>query len=289
MASSPLRLKSHRHARSVSLPSRSHPLIPLVDEHLCRIKASEAASSPVGERLSILLDMYSCLDDLLLLPHTQEALAKQNREKWVEVVLDGYLNLLDVCGTAKDVSSQAKQDAQDLLSIIRRKRDANELGGYSASRKRVKKLIQKSLRDLKNIRSKHTILASDKYHETMAICALLNDVEAATLAVMESLLSYMAGAKAQSRFSLVSKLLHSKTVEAQDEETGTNEFDKVDIALCLLSGHKSSRSSGAMSLENLQIDLQRMEMSIQELEGGLECLFRRLIKTRVSLLNILNH
>ncbi|XP_052193859.1 uncharacterized protein LOC127802193 [Diospyros lotus] len=286
MASSPLRLRSHRHARSVSLPSRSHPLIPQVDEHLCRIKASEAASSSIEERLSILQDMYSCLDDLLLLPNTQEALAKRCHEKWVEEVLDGYLSLLDVCATAKDVSSQSKQGVQDLLSIIRRRRDPNELGVYLTSRKKVKKLIQKSLMGLKNIKRRHTILASDKGNE---ICTMLNDVEAATYAVMESLLSYVVGAKAQSRFSLVSKLLHSKTVDVQDDETRTNEFEKVDNTLALLNGHKTSRSGGAMSLDMLQNELQMMDMRIQDLEEGLECLFRSLIKTRVSFLNILNH
>jgi len=35
--------------------------------------------------------------------------------------------------------------------------------------------------------------------------------------------------------------------------------------------------------------LGKLEPIFQDLEEGLECLFRGLIKTRVSLLNILNH
>ncbi|XP_052193862.1 uncharacterized protein LOC127802195 [Diospyros lotus] len=206
------------------------------------------------ERLSILQDTYNCLDDLLLLPHTLATLAKRHHEKWVEKVLEGYLSLLDVCATAKDVSSLAKQDVQDLLSIIRRRSDPNELGleGYLTSRKKVRKLVQKSLKDLKNVRSKHSILASNEDNDTLAICPMLKDVESATFVVMGSLLSYVAGVKAQSRFSLVSKLLHDKRVKAQDEETSRNEFEKVDIALCLLSSHQTSRFGGAMPHDNLQ-------------------------------------
>ncbi|EXB95390.1 hypothetical protein L484_014363 [Morus notabilis] len=41
--------------------------------------------------------------------------------------------------------------------------------------------------------------------------------------------------------------------------------------------------------ENAQNELQKLEMCIQDLEEGVENLYRSLIKTRVSLLNILNH
>ncbi|GMP64418.1 hypothetical protein CsSME_00025708 [Camellia sinensis var. sinensis] len=258
MASSPLRSKLIYHARSVSLPSRPHPLIPQVNEHL----------SSVDNKLSSLKDMYNCLDDLLLLPHTQKVFAQLCHEKWVEEALDGYLRLLDVCAAAKDVSSQTKQDVQGLLSVLRRRRETNYFSGYLASRMKAKKAIQKSLKDLKSIKSKNT---------------------AATVGVFESLLSYVAGTKMQSRlggFSLVSKLMHRKGV---DEETNTNEFEKFDDVLQTLTDHRTSKTDSIIHIESLRNQLGEMELSIQELEKGLESLFRRLIKTRVSLLNILNH
>ncbi|KAL7237285.1 hypothetical protein ACSBR2_003553 [Camellia fascicularis] len=150
MASSPLRSKLIYHARSVSLPSRPHPLIPQVNEHL----------SSVGNKLSSLKDM-----------------------------------LLDVCAAAKDVSSQTKQDVQGLLSVLRRRRETNYFSGYLASRMKAKKAIQKSLKDLKSIKSKNTGLASDKDCKTLEIVVLLNEVEATTVGVFESLLSYVAGTK----------------------------------------------------------------------------------------------
>ncbi|KAH7850731.1 hypothetical protein Vadar_002153 [Vaccinium darrowii] len=269
MASSPLRSKSNYHARSVSLPSRFHPLIPHVDENL---------------KLSGLESMYDRLDDLLLLPHTQKATAQQRQEKWVEDVLQKHIRLLDVCATVRDVSSQTKQNLQGLLSILRRRRDANDFSGFLNSRKNAKKVIQKSLKDLKSIKSKHAIIALE---ESQEILDSLNEVEAATVRMLESMLSYIAGTKAESSlsgFSLVSKFIHRKRVASKDE-ANTNSFENFDAALHSLN----SKSDNTVHVENVQNQLGEMESSIQAIEEGLESLFRRLIKTRVILLNMLNH
>ncbi|KAH7852969.1 hypothetical protein Vadar_031583 [Vaccinium darrowii] len=266
--------KSHYHTRSISLPSKFHPLVYHSDENL---------------RLSGLESMYDRLDNLLQLPHTQQAFAQQHREKWVGVVMEKYVRLLDVCATTKDVSSQTKQDLQGLLSVLRRRRDVNDFSGYLNSRKKAKKVIQRSLKDLKSIKTKHTIIPQGKSQE---ILDLLNEVEAATVRVFESLLFYISGTKEESSFrgfSLVSKFMHRKSIESKDEQANTNVFEKFDAALHSLNHHKTSKSDNTVHVENLQNQFGKMELSTQDIEEGLECLFRRLIKTRVILLNILNH
>ncbi|XP_059649961.1 uncharacterized protein LOC132295681 [Cornus florida] len=294
MASSSLRSKTSFHARSISFPSRSHPLTPQFDECLCRVKASEATSSSlpsISKRLSGLEELYDCVDDLLLLPHTQQVFAQEHSQKWVDEALAGHLRLLDVCAIAKDVFSQTKQDVQNLLSILRRRRDANDFGEYLSSQKKVKKVIQKSLKDLKRIRNIESLLALDKDHQTVAIFRMLNEVEVVTVAAFESLLSYIVGSKVQSRpsgWSLVSKMMHQKSVSWQNE-TDTNEFEKVATALCTLTSHKTSKSDNVMNVENLQNQLGKMDSLIQDVEEQLACLFRRLIRTRVSILNILSN
>ncbi|XP_034222797.1 uncharacterized protein LOC117633196 [Prunus dulcis] len=130
-----------------------------------------------------------------------------------------------------------------------------------------------------------------------------------TVAVFESLLSFIAGSKSKSSsWSLVSKLVQPKRVSCEGEETAdTNELEKVDAALNALITHKSKKSDYAMQVENVQIwlrDLEsgirasqtlisptifQQEANIQDIEEELEYLFRRLIKARVSLLNIFNH
>ncbi|XP_058216625.1 uncharacterized protein LOC131327479 [Rhododendron vialii] len=274
MDSSPLRSKSNYHARSVSLPSRLHPVIPHIDENL---------------NLHGLQNMFDRLDDLLLLPHTQQVFAQQRHETWVEEVLEKYLRLLGICAAAKDVSTQTKQDVQGLLSILRRRRNANDFSGYLSSRKKAKKVIQKSLNDLKSIENKTSAIAFGKSNESLEIVSLLNEVEAATIGVFESSMSYIAGTKVESRasgFSLVSELMNRKSVSPEEEKTKTNAFEKSDAALHSLNSHKTG---GLIHMDDVQNLLGKMESSIQDLEEGLECLFRQLIKIRVSLLNILNH
>ncbi|KAA8535942.1 hypothetical protein F0562_028420 [Nyssa sinensis] len=257
------------------------------------VRASEETSSSlssISNGLSGLEDLYDCVDDLLLLPHAQQAFAHLRHQKWVDEALDGYLRLLDVCSSAKEVFSQTKQDVQDLLSILRRRRDADDFGGYLASRKKV---IQKSLKDIKSVKNKHTLLAMDKDHETVTHISMLNEVEETTLALLESLLCYVAGTKKvqskRSTLSLVSKLMHHKSVAWQPKETDANEFYKVDAALHSFIGHKTNKSDNIIHVENVQNQLGKLQLTIQDLEEGLESLFRRLIKTRVSLLNIVNH
>ncbi|XP_058216630.1 uncharacterized protein LOC131327483 [Rhododendron vialii] len=249
MASSPLRSKSNYHAHSVSWTSRPHPLIPHVDESL---------------RLSGLQNMFDRLDDLLLLPHTQQA-----HRTWVEEVLEKYLRFLDICAAAKCVSTQTKQDVQNLLSILMRRRDSNDCAGYLSSRKKAKNTIQKSLKDLKSTKNSKSVKSNTTI---VGVIGLLNEVEAATVGEFESLLSYIARKKVASRvsgFSLVSKLMHRKSIASNKEETNTNAFENFDDTLRSLNSH-SHKTDGVIHMENVQ--LGKMESSIQDIEG-LECMF----------------
>ncbi|XP_062175984.1 uncharacterized protein LOC133881035 [Alnus glutinosa] len=234
-------LTTSYHARSNSLPSRPHPLIPLVQEHLCRFKASEAtsSSSSFSRNITGLQDLHDCIEELLLLPYTQQSLAQKQHERCINELLDGSLQLLDLSNTAKDALLQTKECIQELQSIMRRRRGcelalASEVRKYLTSKKVMKKATQSK----------------------------------------------------PSGWSLVSKIMNSKRVACEEEATEANEFTKVDGALLSVL---MTRKFDDKHVENVQIQLKELEMSMQDLEGGLECLFRRLIKNRVSLLNILYH
>ncbi|KAL5756065.1 hypothetical protein ACOSQ2_020811 [Xanthoceras sorbifolium] len=85
------------HARSNSLPSRSHPFISEIDQHFHTLKAnSEATSSSMCLKLHGLQDLHDCVDKLLLLPTSQE-----KNERSVNELLDGLLRILDLCSTVK--------------------------------------------------------------------------------------------------------------------------------------------------------------------------------------------
>ncbi|KAL5562392.1 hypothetical protein UlMin_032139 [Ulmus minor] len=290
--------KSKYHIRSNSFPTRPHPLFNQCDEQLCRLVASEASSSStISSKLSGLEDLHGCVDKLLLLPLTQQALVRGRQEKWVEQVLDGSLRVLDVCSSAKDSVIHTKECAREIQSIMRRRRGgedelACEVKKYSASRKVVKKAIQKALGNLKGVETKSLASLADHDNETKALFEVLREVEAVTLSVFESLLCFVSGPKAQSKlagWSLVSKLVHHKKVGCDKEETESNEFAKVDAALLYLMAHDTIKSDQTKHVERVRGELQNLELCVQDFEERLERLFRRLIRTRVAILNIINN
>ena len=292
MASSPLNQKSNYHARSISLPSKPHPLIVQCKEHLCKLGASDASSSTsssLGNKLSCLQDLHECVEKLLQLPLTQQAIVQEHNNTLVEELLDGSLRLLDVCTAAKDALIHTKECARELQSIIRRRRGGEmelerEVQKYLMSRKVVKKAAQKALKGMER-------KCAEKNHENLVMVSTLREIEAATLDVFESLLSYVAGPRSRSKsnWSLVFKLVHPKRVACENEETEKSELEKVDAALNCITGQTSSKSDYNVHVENVQYSLGQLEPIVQDLEEGLESLFRRLIRTRVSLLNIFNH
>ncbi|KAI9181060.1 hypothetical protein LWI28_010967 [Acer negundo] len=275
------------HIRSNSLPSRPHPITSEVDQHLSRLRSSQAtstssssSSSSICHEINGLQDLHGCVDKLLQLPLVQQALGQEQQKKLVDELLDGSLWILDVSSIAKDALLQTKECLQGLSSVLRRRRGdeiSSEVKKYLTSRKAVKKTIRKALKGMENKCSSKT----NEEHETIT---MLRDVKAATSTVFESLLSLISGPKASSKsgWSLVSKLIHSKRIACAEEESNMNEFVKVDAALSTLT----SKSDNIICVQN---QLKELESNIQDLEEGIECLSRHLIKSRVSLLNILNN
>ncbi|KAF5202063.1 hypothetical protein FRX31_008347 [Thalictrum thalictroides] len=285
MVASPAIQKIAHHSRSISLPSKSHPLTLRVEEQLCRLRSSELAtssSSSVCHNLAGLQELYDCVDDLLQSSLAQNSISS-GHGKCVDQILDGSLRVLDVCGNTRDILSEMKQSLQDLQSCVRRRSAessvANEVSTYMISREKGNKMIHKCLKDMKKMENNVSI-------EENEIVIILREVEKITLAMFESTLSFISGTKAGTRskrnsWNLVSKLMHIKL----QEKNNTTEVVKADAALNILISRKPCK---AVDVKNIQEPLETLEMSIEAVEVGLDCLFRSLIKTRVSLLNILN-
>lgn len=266
------------HVRSISLPSASHPLVVRIDELLERLKSSKStSSSSICHNLTSLVELYDCVDDVLHLSQSQ------SHGKRVEEALDGSLRMLDLCGSIRDALSQMKQNVQELESSVRRKRGdsgfSDEVSTYMTAKKKLHKLISKSSGDLKRM-EKGSNTTTDKD----SLNSMFGEIEGVSFVVFDSLLSFISPKKGRSKsLSLVSKLLQSKNVSYEGEED-INEVEKLDNDLVVLKSKGSSRQ-----VQNVVKKLQTLEMSIQGLEEGMETVFRRLVKTRVSLLNILNN
>ncbi|KAL4037651.1 uncharacterized protein E5676_scaffold142G003730 [Cucumis melo var. makuwa] len=277
--------KKSFHIRSNSLPSKAHPVVDEVNENLCRLRASEEAtssSSSLCQKLDGLQDLQDSIDKLLLLPLTHQALVDN---KSVDELLEGSLKILDVCALAKDVLSQMKESAHELESALRRKRRDQilvDVQKYMNSRKLMKKAIHKVLKRM-------VTTSSQRGDENSEINSLLKGAEVITFSAIESLLCFIAEPKLpskMSRWSLVSKLMQTKRVASKEEEANENEVEMVDVALHSITNQKCDFF---VQVEDVRNSLRKLESCINDFEEDLESLYRRLVKNRVSFLNILNY
>ncbi|XP_010676019.2 uncharacterized protein LOC104891929 [Beta vulgaris subsp. vulgaris] len=261
-------MASH-HTRSLSFPSKPHPIADQLDEQLCRLKSSQAAStSSLTNKLTSLKELYQSVDEFLQLPIGQKTISQT---QWTEEMLDGSLRLLDICATSRDALVQSKERLQDIQSVLRRRCSGefnitSEVDEYLKTRKTSKKIIKKCLKDIKEV---------DNTNEAN----VLKDVQALTVDVFKSLLSYISGSQ-KSSWSF-SKLISQKA--EKDSTASTNEFDVVDATLELMICQKKKANIVDIS------QLVKLESEIQEIEEVLESLFRHLIKTRATLLNVLSN
>ncbi|XP_057518340.1 uncharacterized protein LOC130799253 [Amaranthus tricolor] len=247
------------HTRSLSFPSKSHPAADQVEQQLCRVRSSQAAStSSLTNKLTDLNDLYKCVDEFLQLPVNQ----KTQSGSWVDEVLDGSLRLLDVCSTSRDVLAQSKEMLQEIQSVLRRRCSSelnisNHVSEYLKARKTIKKVIQKCSKGIREV---------VKTNEANPIEATLKDVQAITVDIFKSLFSYIGG-------SQKSSWTFSKFVRGQKSEKETaaiSELDAIDATVDMSQ-------------------LVKLESNIEEIDRVLECLFRHLVKTRATLLNILSN
>ncbi|XP_022895407.1 uncharacterized protein LOC111409614 [Olea europaea var. sylvestris] len=222
------------HVRSNSFPSKSHPEIANVEDHICS------------------------------LPSVRRTLIDQANE-----LLDGSLELVDICGIARDVILLMKESVEELESSLRRNRGIDT---YMNSRKKIEKMVKKSIKNLKTFDQCSTVFLNKDSN----LASMLKEAQTFGFSVLKSALTVFASK--QKAWSLVSKFSRSSCVHSQTQEK-----------LYALNIDKLRKDMDTLSVQNVIKQLKESEMILQELEENLEAFFRSLVKTRVSLLNVLNH
>ncbi|KAK9062074.1 hypothetical protein SSX86_019259 [Deinandra increscens subsp. villosa] len=302
MAVSLKQFSTKSQVKSISLPCRSHPATLRIEQELNAAKtaASVAASNPSAETicsgLSQLAELHKCMEDLLNLSATRVLISGEQNRKWVEELIEESVNFLDVIGAVKDMVAQIKEHVRDLQCVVRRRK--GELSGeksvisYNCFRKKMKKDVKLLVGSLKQVDNMITgwVVVDSNNHQLGAVMKAVIGVSETTVSFFESLLFFLSMPISKtSRWSVVvSKLIHKGIVACEDQQEWaiSNEFESVDDALQTLCKNGSSTESEKMQIAKCR--LEKLETVAECMEARLECLFRRLIGTRASMLNIIS-
>ena len=220
-----------------------------------------------------LRDLHNSANDLLHSPIIKRALVHQGQEKWVHQVSELSLRMLDVCGISRDVLLLVKEHVQDLQFTLRRVSTdeagiGTKIAVYNRYAKKLKKETLKCLHSLKGMRNKSiTSDISPIDDNLLKVVDVLKEVRVTAISVVESLLSLISIPwleRKSAKESFASKFMRSSC----------QSFYDISDELALQSANKR---------------LEAVEITIEYLEAELECMFRRLIQTRVLLLNILTN
>lgn len=289
---------SRYQVRSISFPCRSHPSTIRIEQELNNLKTWEAASlvpteGSIYEGLKGLALLYTCVNDHLNLPLTQQALSCHRNEKWVDELLEGSVRLLDVCGLSKDMVSQIGDHVRDIQCALRRRKGdssmVSSIAKYASLRRKIKKEAKRLDADVKQINDRNTrnslVLELDQ-HIVMVIKVLM-EVSEMTTSIFESLLSFLSIKPRPCRWSIVAKLMQKGRVSYEEYQGSVNELESLDVALFNLLCEDGSRNEGE-KMQIAQNRLEAMEAHIEGMDGCLGCIFRGLIRTRSLLLNIVS-
>ncbi|XP_071704382.1 uncharacterized protein [Rutidosis leptorrhynchoides] len=290
---------STSHFRSISLPSRLiHPSNTNIEAKINDLKVSSNLVNPTRNfqgSLVALAELYVCVDELVRSPKTQQAFSRQQNGTLVENALEGSMFLLDSCNALKELFVSMKENVQILQSTLRRKgcdhpTVAIQIDEYLCSRKKAKKSIIKSLASLKQLEKKMALFSfvNLDYHLSM-VTKLLGDVYILTISIFKSLLVFMSmKTKSSKVVELVLRVLPKSAISTHDKiQTFVSEVDILDLALESLLKSVNNNETNIVDVQMIVRSLQSVNVCIEGFETGLDLTFRRLIKTRVCLLNII--
>lgn len=218
-----------------------------------------------------LRELHDCVNYLLdHCPNTRESLSQQGQEKWTDQVSEASLRMLDICNVSKDVMTLVKHSLQDLQLTLRgnESSDVNEkVAAYNRYKNKLKRETLKCLNCLKNMKAGGGRVAMPIEQNLLFVAEVLKEVRRVVVTMVESLFSlgcipWLEKRSSKGSLSSIFTIRSSYLLDDVWDET---------------------------AVQSATTRLEAAEIAVEELEIELESIFRRLIQTRVSLLNILTN
>lgn len=299
---------AHQPIRSVSLPARvelePEPLLQSLKSF--RVSSFNAKTTSFGleeiqAALVGLAELYNSVGELVQSSSAQQALVHYKEGKLVEEALNESVVLIDSCSSARDIILMMKQSIQILQSALRRKGADSSIEShvraYFSFRRKAKKDVGSYLGALKQMENDRTSfpLLDLPNHDVLPLIRLLREARTVSISIFGELLAFLSAPVAKGKasgWSLVSQLMPViKSGSGKGQKT-VNEMESVDIALHSLLSHKRGNGvddNNKVEVQMAQMRLRTLAASFEGIEGGLDCMFRCLVKHRVCFLNMLAH
>ncbi|KAI4325408.1 hypothetical protein MLD38_030811 [Melastoma candidum] len=280
------------HVRSISLPSRSHPASLRVVDELNRLRSGSSATSSGSARggLASLEELYEAVNEFLAVPLTQQAISYNRGGACVDGLLDGSVWLLDAFGVTRDVVSAIREHARGVRSAIRRRNPClgtveEAVSGFLRMKRKLRKDVKGAAAGLKRIEEGFGDALAPAEHDQdfRLVMTVLREAVLLSVTALRSLLSSLDNGK-KSKWGVIMVRLVNKGEIASREVGNGNDFEALDDVISGLSKDVLSMEKVKMTQEQLR----DLEIRIGGVEDELDGLYRRMIRTRVSLLNILS-
>ncbi|KAI3665294.1 hypothetical protein L6452_43918 [Arctium lappa] len=287
---------SNPHVRSISLPCRlSSQSSSEIEINLKKLKTLVPfySSESIQTGFVCLVDLYLSLDGLIGSSQIQQVNLEYRNKALVEDALIGSTGLLDYYSKLMELLTPMKENIRTLQSAFRRKgsSEADHLSDYVLYRNKAKKNIVKSLGSLDQMeKDSKLFLEYGEDHQLSMVVGVLREIVTSTISIFRALLLCLFGKTkpgANYRFSLIAKLMSTASPDCDGNREIVNDNDQIDVALHSLQKNFKNNESKAVEVQIVMERLLNLELQIERYEVGLDSLFRRLIQTRVSLLNIL--
>ncbi|KAJ3691311.1 hypothetical protein LUZ61_020475 [Rhynchospora tenuis] len=266
LPSSPTHKKASYHVRSVSLPCRSHPLISILEEQIQAVRSwvanPEGSSAWIEAGLAHIELLQIALEDFLQLPQTQDTLPQATS---VDQLLDDLLQLVDAYGSFVSTILTLKECHSNVQSALRRQ-DEVRIASFLKSQRNAEKEIGQLASGLRSIsKCRQLALCSDtkEIEITGIIREAICTTAFASMAIFAGVQTSSAAASSKKSFGV------------------TRSFKKLAISYSL-----KKCSTGEEENINTIKRFEELDECIRCSECLSERVFRSLINSRVSLLNI---